>query len=117
VRLVVAVGADFSEAARGNGPDIVSTGIGPVCPAEPGITGIGRDCCDGATRGTGSVPGRGMFAVGRSLLGTAGAGPAPPGCMAARTVGDGPVPLGFTPGCVAARTAGDGPVPLGFVPG
>jgi hypothetical protein len=34
--------------ARGNGPDIDSTGTGPVRSAAPGAIGLGRDACDGA---------------------------------------------------------------------
>src|SRR5687767_3273005 len=50
----VVCAAGFSE--RGNGPDIDSTATGPVCAAEPGMTGVGRVACEG-------IGGRGIACV------------------------------------------------------
>lgn len=122
-----AAAAGFSEAGvRGNGPDIDSTGIGPVCAAEPGITGIGRDCCDGAGRGiAGTCPVGGRAAavgpvcrVGSIGCGTACTGPVcrVGSCGGFGIAGTGPVAgrctgttraSGVPPTGVAART---GPV-------
>ena len=55
-------------AARGNGPDMVSTGTTGRAVDEPGAIGFGLETCDGA----GALPGRGMFGTpGRGITGIA----------------------------------------------